>query len=202
MIEMPPPEVLRTLATQISIVGGLLILYVFYKIVALRMTIGGKVGCYFQEASGNMTFELIKYQREARDSEPILVSKRDDQGYRMETQIQRHILYPQGAWRFMQENIPAQCYVRGHYDPVDWYKQVDSRNPLELAAMVKSAKNTAVAVDIVDRVASRFTGMPIKNLQMFMVVGILVLGLGVAGVGWLSYQNYTALQTFTAALKK
>ena len=201
-MQMPPPEVLRMLAVQGGGIGGILLLYIFFKIVHLRMTIGSKVGCYFQEASGNMTFELIEYQRAPRDNEPILVSKQDGLGYRMETQIQRRILYPQGGWRFMQENIPAQCYVRGHYDPVDWYKQVDSRNPLELAVMVKNAKNTAVATDVINSISDRLGGLSLKNLQMVMVVGLIVLGLGLGGVGFLSYKNYEALQTFTSALKK
>lgn len=197
-----PPEVLHSLGLQAAGVGGFLLLYIFFKIIHLRMTIGSKVGCYFQEASGNMTFELIQYQREPRDNEPVLVSKRDKLGYRMETQIQRRILYPQGGWRFMQENIPAQCYVRGHYDPVDWYKQVDSRNPLELAVMMKNAKNTAVATDVINSISDRLGGLSIKNLQTIMVVGLIVLGLGLSGVGYLTYRNYEALQTFTTALKK
>src|SRR3989304_3558389 len=95
-----PPELLRLMMTQGGLVLALLSVYVIFKVMMLRMTINGKVGCYFQEANGNMTFELIKYQREARDSAPVLVSRTDDLGYGMEVTMQRRILYPAGGWRF------------------------------------------------------------------------------------------------------
>jgi len=197
-----PPETWRLLMTQGSLVMGLFVAYIFIKIVMLRMTINGKVGCFFQEANGNLSFELIKYQQAARDNEPILVSGRDKQGYQMDIQLQRRILYPAGAWRFMQENIPAQCFVRGHYAPVDWYRQVDVRNPAELSVMMKNAKNTAVATDVIGAIADKLGASTLKKLQTLLMVGLLILGVGLAGVGDLSYQNYAVLQDLDVAIGK
>jgi len=197
-----PPEVWRIFITQGSIVGALFLAYIFFKIVMLRMTIKDKVGCYFQEANGNLSFELIKYQREARDSEPELVSHRDKLAYRMDIQLQRRILYPAGAWRIMQENIPAQCFVRGYYAPIDWYRQIDAQNPAELAVMMLNAKNTAVARDVIAMVSDKMGGNRLKSLQTVLLVGLFVVGLGVAAGGYLSYKNYQSLEHINAALGK
>lgn len=197
-----PPEVIRLFMTQGGIALGGFILFIMFKVFMLRMTINGKVGCYFQEATGNLTFELIKYQRDPSDSQPLLVSTTDKQAYLLDITLQRRILYPSGAWRFMQENIPAQCFVRGHYFPVDWYAAVDVRNPAELTVMMQNAQNTKVATDFMNLVSENASPGRIKSLQSMLLIGLGILGLGLAAVGFLSYQNYSALKDISVAIGK
>ena len=195
-----PPEIYRTLMLQGSLLIGVLFAYLALKVIHLRMTIKGKVVCCFQEADGNMSFELIRYQQEARDSEPVIIS--NDLGYRMDIKLQGRINYPMGATRFMQENVPLQCYVRGYVDPIDWYTKIEMQNPLALAVMYKNAKNTAFATDWLGALAQNIGGVSLKKFQTLMVIGLCILGIGLGGVGYMSFQNYRAMQSISSALGK
>ena len=197
-----PPEALRLIMTQGGLVLGLLVFYIVFKIFMLRMTIKGKVGCYFQEPTGERIFELIKYQRDPSDSQPLLISKTDKLAYLLDITLQSRTLYPSGTWRFMQESIPTQCFVRGHYFPVDWFASVDVRNPAELAVMMQNAQNTKVATDFMNLVSENASPGRIKSLQSIVLIGLLVLGVGIAAVGYLSYQNYSALNHIRTAIGK
>lgn len=197
----PPPEFWRALAIQLGLAFGMLTLLSFGWVIYLRSTIGNKVGCFFQEATGNLSFELIKYRRSPRDAEPVLVSK-DKLEYKLEPQIQRRLMYPGGLPRFMQESVPFQCFIRGHWQPVDWYKQVDVKNPSELSTMMKNAKNTAVATDVMQSIVDKLGGNRMAKLQTVLMVGLFIIGAGLVAVGYLSYMNYDAMKDFKPAVER
>jgi len=173
--------------------GAIFVLAVLW-VMWLKVSLKGKIGCYFLEPTDDITTELLKYNK-VLELRPMLTSSTDEMDYFLNTRLQRRIRYPSGLPVFMQEVIPAQVYVRGTAEPVNWRDMEREDSPANTSAVLKSVKNVSALNAMTERMNDEFGANRLKQIQSMMMFGLVVIGVGLAIVGFISYKNYKALES-------
>lgn len=186
------PEYWQAIGIQFGIVFGVLFVLAFFWMLVLKVRMRGRIYCYFLEPTNFLTGEMLKVPEKA----PVvtLTSRVDSMSYAIDVNKQRMVRYPAGLPTWMQEPVPFQAYVRGQMHPVDLRTVADGHDPGNSAAILKSVQNQTFVAAMVDKLGAELGTTKLTSYQLAIIVVLVVMGLALGGVGYLSFRTYQAVE--------
>lgn len=187
-----PSEPWQVIGVQFGILIGALFVMAFAWMVSIKLRMRGRIYCYFLEPTNYLSGELLKVPEKS----PVatLTSRVDKMSYAIDVNKQRMVTYPAGMPGFMQETVMFQCYVRGQMHPVDLRDVSENHNPGNSAAILKSVKNQVFVAEMIDKMGAELGQSKMTTFQIIMIVALVIMGAGLGGVGYLSFQTYKAME--------
>ena len=182
----------QVIGIQFGVVFGVIFVMAFLWMVYVKVKMRGRIYCYFLEPTNFLTGELLTVPKDA----PVITlsSKVDGMSYAIDVNRQRMVHYPAGLPAFMQEPVPFQAYVRGQMHPVDLRTVSDGHDPGNSAAILKSVKNVTFVAEMVDKLGTQLGTGKLTSYQLAVIIALVIMGAALAGVGYLSYRTYQAVE--------
>jgi len=182
----------QVLGVQFGIFAGAIFVMFFAWMVSIKLRMRGRIFCYFLEPTNFLSGELLKVPEKA----PVvtLTSKVDSMSYAIDVNKQRMVHYPSGLPPFMQEAVPFQAYVRGQMHPVDLRDVSENHDPGNSAAILKSVQNQTFVAAMVDKLGAELGTAKMTTFQLVVIIALCVMGGALAGIGFLSFRTYQAVE--------
>lgn len=185
-------DLIITIAWQlgIALVAMFLLMTVGWAI-QIKLKVRNRIVCFFLEPNRSMTVELLKIP--VKEPIPVLVSPRDELNYALDVEKQETLHYPSGAPFWVQETVAYQVFIRGQCHPVDVRHHTNGHEPGDSAAVLKAIKNVSFGGEMINKFNADHGVNKLSSFQMWTLIGLGVVTLGLGAVGYLSFRTYQTM---------